>query len=68
MQVGNVLDFDSATDLSASIGPAAGRRNKATYKPVPPRNSIVSLTCPFRVRGWRGAGWLARCWSRSLVC
>jgi hypothetical protein len=26
---------------------------------VPPRNSIVSLTCPFRLRGRRGTGWLA---------
>jgi len=29
--------------------------------PVPPRNSITSLTCPVRQRGWRGDGWLARC-------
>jgi hypothetical protein len=35
---------------------------------VPPENSIASLTCPFRLRGWCGAGWLARCCSRSSVC
>jgi hypothetical protein len=25
-------------------------------EPVPPGNSIVSLTCPFRLRGWCGDG------------
>ena len=36
--------------------------------PVPPGNSIVLLTCPFRLRGWCGDGWLTRCCSRSSVC
>jgi hypothetical protein len=36
--------------------------------PVPPGNSIGSLTCPFRQRGWCGDGWLTRCCSRSSVC
>jgi putative transposase len=27
---------------------------------VPPGNPVVSLTCSFRLRGWRGEGWLAR--------
>ena len=35
---------------------------------VPLGNSIVSLTCPFRQRGWCGDGWLTRCCSRSSVC
>jgi hypothetical protein len=29
------------------------------HDPVPPENSIVSLTCSFRLRGWCGDGWLA---------
>jgi hypothetical protein len=40
---------------------------KWTY-PVPPGNSIVSLTCPFRLRGWCGDGWLTRGCSRSSAC
>ena len=29
--------------------------------PVPPGNWIASLTCPFRLRGLCGDGWLAGC-------
>jgi hypothetical protein len=29
--------------------------------PVPLGNSIMSLTSPFRRRGWCGDGWLTRC-------
>ncbi len=39
-----------------------------TITPVPPGNSIVLLTCPLRLRGWCGDGWLTRCCSRSSVC
>jgi transposase, IS6 family len=35
---------------------------------VPAGNSIVSLTCSFRLRGWCGDGWLTRCCSRSPTC
>ena len=35
---------------------------------VPPGNSIGSLTCPLRLRGCCGDGWLTRCCSRSSVC
>jgi hypothetical protein len=35
---------------------------------VPLGNSIVSLTCPLRLRGWCGDGRLTRCCSRSPVC
>jgi hypothetical protein len=37
-------------------------------RPVQLGNSIVSLTWPFRLRCWRGDGWLAGCCSRSSVC
>ena len=39
------------------------RRNagRVRYEPVPPENSIVSLTCSFRLRGWCGDGWRAGC-------
>jgi hypothetical protein len=36
--------------------------------PVPPGNSIASLTWPFSLRGWCGDGWLTRCCSRSSAC
>jgi putative transposase len=45
------------------LWPAALSRLK-----VAPGNSIVLLTCPFRLRGWCGDGWPTRCCSRSSVC
>ncbi len=36
-------------------------------RPVPPGNSIVSLTCLFACAAGCGDGWLARCCSRSSV-
>jgi hypothetical protein len=57
----------------AGPGVAGPARRDAASRPagrdaVPPGNSIVSLTCSFRLRGWCGDGWLARCCSRSSAC
>jgi hypothetical protein len=54
-----------------SRGAARLRRSRsdgARHHRVPPGNSIVLLTCPFRLRSWCGDGWLTRCCSRSSVC
>jgi hypothetical protein len=49
-------------------GPGAGTGRAVAADGVPPENSIVSLTCLFLQRGWRGDGWLTRCCSRSSAC
>jgi predicted kinase len=53
-----------AEPLAAELGYSLVTKDlikETLHDAVPPRNSITPLTCPFRQRGWRGDGWLARC-------
>ena len=73
--------YGKAAEIFQSIGPAlknlwlprlqlalAEAAMEGHREPVPLGNSIISLTWPFSLRGWRGDGWLTGCCSRSSAC